>query len=202
MKDQNSFDLIEAKGEAKSNPYYGSKHIGTGDSEVKQETFQCVQNLPPIIGDDVILKSILQPAFKFTNQKDFPNVIPLKVNYCGSEGSEKDFGYANVHGKTIKYDKTKGFVASSWANFYANEKDGKFTDKEEGLFIKHLTSNVISSKNRKVQTGVTVNSLSSVSPGLMSNSWSNVLLYRPDEQVFKYDPATKSYVQEESKFRK
>lgn len=199
-KDQKALDMVQAKGDPRSNPWVDNESTESADICLKQTTAQVVQNLPPVLAQDTLLKALLQPSLKQVQLGDYSNVVPLEVNYGGSKTTEES---TTINGnivskrahkdKMVEYDKTKGFVTTSWANFMLDSKgkQAALTTSAEGLFIKHVTSTVINpnsmfkQNNNQQLPAVNVDSSSLTSGNLLSNSWTNVLLYTPKEQIFK-----------------
>lgn len=192
----------------KSNPWSETKSIDTQDAYIKRDTKQCVQGLPTVLANDLILQNLLKPTDNPKKPEELgENVIPLQVNFGGQETRESDGKKLAVkegpNGKKIQYDPEKGFVMSSWSNF---ELDPKAPDAQslvtdpKGIFIKHITSTVINPNDlAKGMLGpeIDIKSFTSTSQCLASNAWSNVLLYKPQEKVFKYDIDEKKLVPED-----
>ena len=208
---QPDLGVVQEKGKKRSNPWQDSRELNSNDATVKQSSAQVVQNLPPCLANDLILKAILQPPSQQVKFGDLPNVIPLEVNYGGTQENPKSSSnivQQKAHkDKVVEYDKTKGFVTTSWANFLLEKgkdssKPNSLTTNQDGIFIKHVTSAVINPndlfKNQQgqsqgKQSSVHVTSSSFSSANLLSNTWSNVLLYTPDEQTYELNEATGTY---------
>lgn len=76
----------EGKREKRQNPWSERNRI---DSEtldgvnLEKSTIQVVQSLPSYLMNDEILKNLLRPNFNQVKIEEYPNVIPLEVNYGG-----------------------------------------------------------------------------------------------------------------------
>ncbi|KAI2796822.1 hypothetical protein RDWZM_007134 [Blomia tropicalis] len=214
QKEQEEFEIVRAKGQAKTSNPWKVENDGNGEdtSGLKQSTAQVVQSLPAALANDLILKALLDPTLKQIQTGDFPNVVPLKVTYGGTETgtdqSKKSTSKSNIvklkahKDKVIEYDKTKGFVSTSWANFVVDsekqngkEKQIQLTNNKDGIFVKHVTSTVINPhdlfKGKEQpplpKASIKLNSFSYTSPILLSNTWSNVLVYTPKQVTYKID---------------
>lgn len=202
-----SHSLVMAKGEPKQNPWTANDSTDTGKGNLQHQTGQVVQNLPTCLAEDIILQNLLKPSFpEKIDLSKYENVMPLQVNYGGVEmGPSNGQAGVNTPKGKIEYDKDKGFVSSCWASFQTegkNDNEAVFTNKKEGVFIKHLATTVLNPSD--LSKGVPVANLESqsfsfTSPNLASNNWSNMFLYQPMESVYKYDSAKGQYVPHDSK---
>lgn len=182
MKKENKFEQPE------SDKKGGKEGDGNQFADLEQHMAQIIQNLPQFIADDKTLQQILKPSFDKNVKVNFPNVVPLEVNYGGMDPhpNNPNVMVTKTHtGKEYQFDKQKGFATSCWAKL-SSGKQGGFTDKEGGLFIKHLTSSVIT--NNEANPG---RSMQDNPPLYTTNAWTNVMVYTPDERIYKYDPNTK-----------
>ncbi|KAH7642367.1 uncharacterized protein LOC124492493 [Dermatophagoides farinae] len=189
----------------KDNPWSDTKSIDTSDAQIKRETKQCVQGLPTVLANDIILQNLLKPTDGPKNQDELgPNIMPLQLNFGGQETKDVDGKKLAIkdapNGKKVQYDPEKGFVMSSWSNFELEPQSEQLVTDPKGIFIKHITSTVINPNDLgKGSTGAAIDmkSLTATSHCLASNAWSNVLLYKPKEMIFKYDIEQKKLVAED-----
>lgn len=210
-----ALSMVSAKGAEKSNPWNDSQVLSGAEGSLAHSNAQAVQNLPDILANDEILASILQPRIGSGPIKlgQMANVTPLKVSYGGISTEQSGGGSTLVTQKVhknqrIQYDRSKGFVSTSWANFLMDPekaKEAPLTTQKNGLFIRHVTSTVVNPnelfkgkvgkgkmKGGGVPPSVNVDSLSFTEGGLQSNTWTNVIMYQPKEQIFKCEPASGS----------
>ena len=203
--------MLNAKGPSKSNPWSEDQILAGMDANLQHSSAQAVQSLPGVLADDEILAAILKPHLNGPIQLgQLENVTPLKVSYGGTSTEQPSGGGGNlvkqkVHkNQQVEYDRSKGFVSTSWANFLMDPdkaKESPLTTQKEGLFIRHVTSTVLNPSGKAGKGGggggappsVNIDSVSYTSGSLMSNTWTNVLMYTPKEQVFKMDAATGKY---------
>lgn len=219
--DASALSMVSAKGQEKSNPWNDTQVLSGADASLAHSNAQSVQNMPDILANDKILAAILQPRTKGPIKiGKLSNVTPLKVSYGGTSTEQPGGGSLvkeKVHKKQqVEYDSSKGFVSTSWANFLMDPekaKESPMTTHKSGLFIRHVTSTALNpndpifkgkggkgkGKKGKLQGGVppsvNVESLSYTNSSLLSNTWTNVIMYQPKEQIFKINQPPGSPVQ-------
>lgn len=187
--------------ESDSNTSPNWSHTASKESK-KNETFsgpKIMHNLPQVLAEDEILQNLLKPTTP-AKYEQLPNVLPLKVNFGASKikfENGKKYCITEVNKeKKVKYDPTKGFVSTTWTNFEYHSKTEPLTTDTSGIYIKHLTTNVIDpnelSKGKKVSE-IDMKSYKLTSKNLGKNAWTNVYLYKPKDQLFQFDPEKKRF---------
>lgn len=218
-KADGGLSMLNEKGPAKNNPWNEEQVLAGIEGSLEHSNAQAVQNLPDILANDEVLAAILKPRMSGPiKMGQIPNVIPLKVSYGGTSTVQPGSGTMDkqkMHkNQQVEYDRSKGFVSTSWANFLLDEekaKESPITTQKNGLFIRHITSTVTNPNDLfkgkvgkgKMQKGgsggvppsVNVDSLSFTNSNLLSNTWSNVIMYQPKEQIFKVNQAPTGDVQ-------
>ncbi|KPM03796.1 transmembrane protein 85-like protein [Sarcoptes scabiei] len=198
------------QGKRVENPWCDNDHINLEGNPINRYSAHCVQNLPLVLAEDAILQNLLKPSEQkddFEHLQPYPNVVPLKLNTGGHKmedlSGKKIAINEMVDGRQVHFDPTKGFASTCWSNFELDPKMEPLTTESNGIFIKHITTTVINpdrsdgAKNN-IENRINQKSFSFTSGNLASNAWSNVFLYKPKEQTFRFDPDQKKLVIEHS----
>ncbi|OTF73390.1 hypothetical protein BLA29_005088 [Euroglyphus maynei] len=172
-------DQNEQQQQPKDNPWSETKSLDTSDAYIKRDTKQCVQGLPTVLANDIILQNLLKPTDGPNKPDELgSNIVPLQVNFGGQETKDVNGKKLAVRdapdGKKIQYDPDKGFVMSSWSNFELDpQSPDTLVSDPKGIFIKHITSTVINPNDLgKGLTGaeIDIKSLTATSHSLASNA--------------------------------
>lgn len=197
-----SFSSTKLGNESNVNTETNWSQAGSNKSSKQNESGsvpKIMHNLPQVLAEDEILQNLLKPTTP-AKYEQLSNVLPLKVNFGTSQTkfeNGKKYCITEVNkGKKIKYDPSKGFVSTTWSNFEFNSKNDPLTTDKSGIYIKHVTTNVIDPNELskgKIVSEIDMKSYKLTSKNLGKNAWTNVYLYKPKDQLFLFDPETKRF---------